>query len=66
MSNRLLPSLSRSMILIALGAIFGFLAVSSSPAIAATASGTLPFDHTPIPIVARAAAAETPLYPLTG
>lgn len=36
MPNRVLPSVSRSMLLLALGAVFGFLAVSSDPALAAT------------------------------
>jgi hypothetical protein len=62
MPNRLLPSLSRSMILIALGAIFGFLAVSSSPAMAATARLTLTFDRAagtqPVPISATVVPAD--------
>lgn len=36
MPNRLVPIVSRSVILLALGAVFGFLAVSSNPAVAAT------------------------------
>lgn len=49
MPNRMVPSLSRSVLLLALGAVFGFLAVSSSPAIAATARVTFTFDPAPGP-----------------
>lgn len=49
MSNRVLPSTARSMLLVAMGAVFGFLAVSSSPAIAATPRVPFTFDQAPGP-----------------
>lgn len=49
MSNRVLPSTARSMLLVAIGAVFGFLAVSSSPAMAATPRVTFTFDQAPGP-----------------
>jgi hypothetical protein len=49
MSNRVFPSTARSMLLVSLGAVFGFMAVSSSPAIAATARVTYTVDRAPGP-----------------
>jgi hypothetical protein len=49
MSNRGFPSTARSMLLVSMGAVFGFMAVSSSPAFAATPWVTFTVDRGPGP-----------------
>lgn len=49
MPNRVFPTTVRSMLLVSMGAVFGFMAVSSSPAIAATPRVTFTFDQAPGP-----------------
>jgi hypothetical protein len=57
MTSRVFPSTARSTLLVAMGAVFGFLAVSSSPAIAATPRVPFTFDPAPgsqlVPIMAN-------------
>lgn len=62
MPNRVFPSTARSTLLVAMGAVFGFLAVSSTPAMAATARLSFTFDRAPgpqlVPIMATVVPAD--------